>query len=389
MPGIIVKPRSRILHGHDWVYGSEILKTFGQPENGSVVSIKDGRDRFLGSGMFNADSHLTVRRFSRQRQELDRDFFERRIGRAWELRQRLDLSPRPLRVFWSESDGIPGLIIDRYGDTAVVQTLTLAVDQKLSVVAEVVREVLGVANVVERNDSSGRVAEGLPVRKGVLAGEPEPRHAFFWQGVHFTADLLHGQKTGFYLDQLDSYAAVAAHAAGRQILDCFSNQGGFALTCAKAGATSVTAVESGAEAAAQLRRHATENDCAIVVEEKDAFAFLRQAEKRGATWDGIVLDPPSFAKGRGAQQAALRGYRELHLRAGRLLAPTGWLATFSCSHHISESDFLQVATEGLLDAGRTARLAGTFSQPLDHPVLPHLPETRYLKGFLLEMLPGR
>lgn len=389
MAGIIIKPRSRILHGHDWVYASEILKTYGQPQNGEVVAIKDGRDRFLGSGMFNAASHIVVRRFSRQRQELDRDFFVRRIRQAWEWRQTLGLGPRPLRVFWSESDGIPGLVIDRYGDTAVLQTLTLAVDEKISLLPDILREVLGVTSVVERNDSSGRLAEGLPSRCGILAGEPPPLFSFSWHGVTHLVDLLRGQKTGLYLDQLDSQAVVASHAANQKILDCFSNQGGFALACARAGAAGVTAVESGAEAVAQLRRNAEANQLNLRVEEKDAFVFLRQAEKRRELWEGIILDPPSFAKGRGAQQAALRGYRELHLRAGRLLAPGGWLATFSCSHHIAENEFLQIATEGLYEAGRTARLRHTFTQPADHPVLPHLPETRYLKGFLLEMLPGR
>lgn len=389
MSGIIVKPRSRILHGHDWVFSSEILKIYGKPENGSVISIKDGKDKFLGSAIYNAASHLSARRFSRQRQGLDRDFFFRRIRMAWEYRKSFGLDKRPCRAVWSESDGLPGIIIDRYGDTAVLQTLTLAMDLQKTEIAEVAAEVLGTKCVLERNDASGRAAEGLPLVSGHLWGEKIFSHPFEVAGVRFEANLLEGQKTGFYLDQLDSYAEVAAFAQGRRVLDCFSNQGGFALACARAGASEVKALESAEDACAKIAANAKSNSLSLSVEKRDVFEYLRKAEKHGEQWDMIVLDPPSFTRGKTGVSGAASGYREIHLRAARMLSPNGILATFSCSHHIDEADFLRAAADGFLDASRTFRLLKKLQQPLDHPVLLHIPETCYLKGAILQMMPGR
>lgn len=389
MGGIIVKPRSRILHGHDWVFSSEILKVFGQPEDGAVISIKDGRDKFLGSAIYNSASHLPVRRFSRHRQNLDREFFLRRIQRAWEYRQEIGYHLRPCRVVWSESDGLPGVVVDRYGEVAVLQTLTLAMDQKKEMIAEVVQEVLGVRTVIERNDSASRQSEGLPLCVGLLLGEEIFTHSFQIAGIEFTADLLHGQKTGFYLDQMEAYGEVAKYAKGKRVLDCFANQGGFSLACAKAGAESVTAVESGEEATARLEKNALANGLSPKIERRDVFEFLRRAEKQGEQWDLIILDPPSFARNKSSVTAAVKGYRDLHLRAARLLAPHGILATFSCSHHITEEEFLRAAGDGFLDAARSFRLRERISQPNDHPILLHLPETGYLKGSILELLAAR
>jgi len=387
MAGVIVKPRSRILHGHDWIFTSEILKVYGDPPDGSVVAIKDGRDRFLGSGTFNRRSHLPVRRFSRHRQKLDREFFLKRVERAWELRVRNGFADRPCRLVWSESDGLPGVIVDRYGPSAVLQTLTLAMDLHKEMLAGVLMEVFGVEGVVERNDASSRRSEGMEDQVGLLAGREIRSHGFPVAGVTFEADLWQGQKTGFYLDQLPAYERVAALAGGRRVLDCFSNQGGFALTCARAGAASVVAVESGAEAVARLEANAAANQLSLKIERQDVFAYLRQQERGAQNFDLIILDPPSFAKGKTNTGAALKGYQELHLRAARLLAPGGLLATFSCSHHVSATEFLQTAADGARDAGKSFRLCRRFEQPADHPVLLHLPESEYLKGALLELAP--
>jgi 23S rRNA (cytosine1962-C5)-methyltransferase len=243
--------------------------------------------------------------------------------------------------------------------------------------------------VIERNDAPVREAEGMEPVVGVLAGSPQAAQVIDIDGVTFEIDLLAGQKTGFYLDQVANYAAVARHAAGRRVLDCFSNQGGFALACAKAGAAAVTAVESGAESFERLRANAARNGLDVRCERADVAEYLRRAERAGEKYDLVILDPPSFTKNRGKLGDAMRGYRDLHVRAGALLEPGGLLATFSCSHHVDTVTFLDAVCGGLSDARRSARLVGEYRQAPDHPIVLHLPETFYLKGFLLEMMPGR
>ncbi|MGA3172069.1 MAG: class I SAM-dependent rRNA methyltransferase [Chthoniobacteraceae bacterium] len=393
MAGIIVKPRSRILHGHDWVYGGEILKTFGDPVNGGLVSIRDGRDRLLGTGIYNAQSQIVARRFSRQRQDLDLDFFQRRIEQAIEYRKRREIDLRPCRLVWSESDGLPGLIIDRYGAGFVVQTLTLAMDQRLALIVEALKgEAAELAGpdyaIVERNDAPVRRAEGMETRTGLLHGTATAQRVEIL-GLEFDIDLLHGQKTGFYLDQVANYRAVARWAAGRRVLDCFANQGAFALACAKAGAAAVSAVEVSGEAVAQIAINASRNHAAVDAVEANVFDYLKQCEADRAQYDLIILDPPSFTKSREKLHDAMRGYKEIHLRAFKLLSPSGLLATFSCSHHVGAAMFREMIAEALVDAKRSARLLESYSQNADHPVMLTIPETEYLRGFLLEMAPGR
>jgi len=225
MAGLIIKPRSRILHGHDWVYSSEVLKAFGQPHDGDVVSLKDGQDRMIGSAIYNAQSQIVARRFSRQRQDLDLDFFQRRLQQAIDYRGRRGMNPQLCRLVWSDSDGLPGVIVDRYGEHLVVQTLTMAMDQRKTMLTEALRGLLKPRSIIERNDAPIRKAEGLELHTGVLAGEAPAAFEITAGGLVFEVDLLHGQKTGFYLDQLPNYPAVAAYAAGRKVLDCFANQG--------------------------------------------------------------------------------------------------------------------------------------------------------------------
>jgi 23S rRNA (cytosine1962-C5)-methyltransferase len=389
MAGIVVKPRARILHGHDWVFSSEVLKVFGKPADGDVISLKDGKDRLIGSAIYNSKSQIVARRFSRRKQELDLDFFKRRIAQAAEYRTRRRIDPTLCRVVWSESDGLPGLIIDRYGDGFVMQTLTLAMDMRKDLIANAVIDLFGNATIVERNDAPVRKAEGLELRSGVLRGDSPSQTEIEIEGVKFEIDLLHGQKTGFYLDQKHNYPIVAEFAAGRRVLDCFTNQGAFALTCARAGAADVIGVEESSENVAGAKRNAMRNDLKVRWIEQDVFQFLRAAEKAGAQYDLIVLDPPSFTKTRSGLRDALRGYRELHMRAFKLLSKDGLLATFSCSHHVSDTAFSQTIADALVDARRSARRLRRFEQAPDHPVLPTIPETEYFKGFLVEMMPGR
>lgn len=398
MAGIVIKPRARILHGHDWVFSSEVLKVFGKPADGDVISLKDGKDHLIGSAIYNSKSQIVARRFSRRRQDLDLDFFRRRIEQASEYRDRRNIDPKLRRVVWSESDGLPGVIIDRYGDNFVLQTLTLAMDMRKDLIVNAIESGIGFqpmsnaleahATIIERNDAPVRKAEGMELRSGVLRGTPS-QIVIEIEGVQFEVDFLRGHKTGFYLDQKHNYKIVAEHARGRRVLDCFTNQGAFALTCARAGAMEVTGVEENSENIAAAKRNAARNQLKVDWVQQDAFQFLRGAEKAGAQYDVIVLDPPSFTRTKSGLRDALRGYRELHMRAFKLLAKDGLLATFSCSHHVDDSSFLQTITDALVDARRSARRLHRFEQAADHPVLPTIPETEYFRGFLLEMMPGR
>jgi 23S rRNA (cytosine1962-C5)-methyltransferase len=220
MAGIVIKPRARILHGHDWVFRSEVLKTFGHPADGDVISLKDGRDHLIGSAIYNSQSQIVARRFSRRKQTLDLDFFERRIRQAIEYRERRGINLELCRLVWSESDGLPGLVVDRYGSQLVLQTLTLAMDQRKDLICDALTSLSSRA-IIERNDAPVRRAEGLGLTNSVLRGEAQPEMEFEVAGVHLTIDPLHGQKTGFYLDQLPNYAVVAGQAKGKRVLDCF------------------------------------------------------------------------------------------------------------------------------------------------------------------------
>ncbi len=384
MAGIVVKPRSRIFHGHDWVYSSEVQKAFGDPQPGEVVSLKDFRDRPLGTAIYNPASQIVARRISRRKEELDADLFERRLRRALALRETMGFAEPVYRLVWSEADGLPGVVVDRYGDHFVLQTLTLAMDLRRELVAEALRTVFGEATVIERNDSPIRKAEGLEPRVGVLAGDWRGPVEISVDGIVQEVDLMEGQKTGVYLDQLDNYAAVGALAAGRRVLDCFCNQGGFALRAARGGASSVLALDISAAAVEATRANAARNGFAVEAREANVFDFLKEAEAAERKFDLIVLDPPSFTKSRKAVGDALRGYKEIHLRALKLLSPDGILSTYCCSHHVSEREFSDVIAAASVDAKRSLRIVARHSQRRDHPVLLTLPETAYLKGYTFQ-----
>jgi 23S rRNA (cytosine1962-C5)-methyltransferase len=389
MATVIVRPRARVFHGHDWVHDNEVLKVTGNPEDGAVVGLKDQRDRFLGSAIYNSRSKIPARRFSRQRQDLDDDFFRRRIAMASEYRDKLGLDPCARREVWSESDGLPGLILDRYGDCVVLQTLTLAMDQRKELIADAIGDILKPSCIIERNDAPVRKAEGLELHTGILRGTAPGPMEVTLAGIQFGIDLPGGQKTGLYLDQADNYALVARHAQGQRVLDCFSNQGGFALACALAGASEVTALDISADACAAIEANAQRNNVRLNVTEANVFDWLKAATTRGDRYDLIILDPPSFTRDRARLNDALRGYKEIHLRAAQLLDNGGLLATFCCSHHVSDAIFLDVITDAMVDAKKTARLRANYTQRPDHPIILGLPESSYLKGHLLEMAPGR
>jgi len=386
MAGLIIAPRARIFHGHEWVYATEIKKSFGDPAPGDVVTLKDFRDRPLGSAIYNPQSQIVARRFSRRKQDLDVDFFRRRIGQALAHREATGIDSRLCRVVWSESDGMPGLIVDRYGDFLSVQTLTLAMDMRKEIIREALVDVLSPGAIVLRNDSPSRRAEGMETEITMLYGDNPGVFTVSANGIEFEVDLIDGQKTGLYLDQLQAHAEVAAFAKGRRVLDCFTNQGGFALACAKAGAAKVTAVDISATACEATRANAARNGLEIEVIEHNVFDFLKHAAPE---YDLIILDPPSFTRNKKTLADAMRGYKEIHLRSLKLLDKGGLLSSFCCSYHASRELFAGNLAEASVDAKKSLRLVREHAQRADHPVLITLPETSYLKGVTVEVIATR
>ncbi|MBC8128002.1 MAG: class I SAM-dependent rRNA methyltransferase, partial [Gloeobacteraceae cyanobacterium ES-bin-144] len=338
MAGLIIAPRARIFHGHEWVYATEIKKSFGDPKPGDVVTLKDFRDRPLGSAIYNPLSQIVARRFSRRRQDLDLDFFTRRIRQAFEHRQRSGIDEQLCRIVWSESDGIPGLIVDRYSDHLSVQTLTLAMDLRKEIIRDALISLFNPTSIVLRNDSPYRKAEGMEPGIEMLHGENPGPFIVRANDIAFEVDLYDGQKTGLYLDQLQAHTEVAKLAKGKRVLDCFTNQGGFALACAKAGAAHVTAIDVSASACDAARKNAVLNNLEIEVLEHNVFDFLKHAKPE---YDMIILDPPSFTRNKATLMDAMRGYKEIHLRSLKLLEKGGLLSTFCCSYHASRELFME------------------------------------------------
>jgi len=395
MAGIIVSPRARIFHGHDWVYATEIKKVFGNPQPGDVIAIKDFRDRFIGTAIYNPQSQIVARRFSRQRQDLDLDFFIRRFTTAKEIREQSGINIELARLVSSEADALPGLIVDNYNGHLVLQALTLAMSLRINTVAEALVKVFKPKSILLRNDSPSLQPEGLEQNVCYLYGsQPEP-FVVENAGIKFLVNLASGQKTGLYLDQMHNYHRAAKYAKDRVVADCFSNQGGFALACALAGAKQVTAIDVSEEAIEAVKVNAKLNGLSnLQAECINAFDWLKQTTQakldgKEVGFDYIILDPPSFTRNRKSLRDAMRGYKEIHLRAMQILPKGGILSTYCCSFHASSELFLESITEAAVDAKATPRMLAQHMQGLDHPILPTLPETHYLKGFSFSMLPGR
>jgi 23S rRNA (cytosine1962-C5)-methyltransferase len=390
MPSVILKPgkEHRLIAGHPWVYAGEIAKLTGDPTDGDSVDIRDHKERFLGRGLLNTKSQLTVRRFTTQKEDLDEAFFRRRLESAFRYREELGVISDGRRLVFSESDQLPGLIIDQYGDHLVLQTLTLGLDKRKQLLVGIVRELLQPKAVIERNDVPVRKLEGLEEWKGVLFGETDGKVQLRSEEFSVEANLLEDQKTGFFLDQRGNYAEVAGHCAEARVLDCFSYHGGFALAAARAGATAVEAVEISEPATARARQNAELNGLTGKIEFHCANAFdvLKKYDSEKRQFDVIILDPPTFTRTKANVNDALRGYKEINLRALKMLPPGGRLATFTCSHHIGAELFRAVVVDAAADARKTVRLVKSLTQSPDHPILPAVPETEYLRGFLLQVM---
>ena len=379
--------RARVLQGHPWVFGNEVETPPPAAWDGEVVACRDRQGRLLGWGICNSRSQIVWRRLDRDPVVLDGTFLRTRLMAA--LARRAGMGDF-VRLVWSEADGLPGVVADRFGDTVVLQTQTLAMDRHRELLADLLAELSGATEIVYRDDAPIRRLEGLESVTGTRSGQPwSPRWATI-DGVEYWLDLAHGQKTGFYLDQRAQHGAVAAWvrrlaAAGPapRVLDAFCNQGAFALHAARAGAGEVLGVDSAEEAVEAARRNAGHNGLTATFTVANVFDFF--TAHREERWDVIVLDPPPFAKSKSALAGALRGYKEINLRALRALAPGGILATYTCSHHMGDAELRGVLAEAAADARRVVRVLENAHQPPDHPVLVTMPESEYLRGYILRV----
>ncbi len=373
----------RLARGHLWIYRSDVARA--PPPGSDVVAVVDGRRRFVGRAFWSDRSQISLRIVTREEEPIDEPFLAGRIASALALRAAAFPGETTWRLVHGEADLLPGVVVDRYGEVAVLQTLVPATDRRKALLAELVARATGASTVVERNDVRVRELEGLPQLKGVLRG-PAPGVVEYREGeVRLRIDPLAGQKTGGFLDQRENHVLAGGYARGR-CLDCFSYAGGFALQLAR-HAERVTAVEMQPTAAGLLRENAALNGAAhLELVEANAFDYLRDRSEEDAAFDLVVLDPPAFAKNRDALPAARRGYKEINLRAIQVLRPGGILITASCSYHLAEEALEELLLEAARDAGREVQLLERRGAGRDHPVLLGVPETRYLK-LLVARLP--
>lgn len=396
LPTVVLKPgeADRIVAGHPWIYSGSILKIVQQPDDGDVVQIKDHRQRLLGVGFFNSKSKINVRILAPERVEVDRAFFESRIRAALAIRRRHMPEATSYRVVNAESDLLSGLIVDKYEDVLVVQTSSLGMDRRKADIVAVLQKIFSPRAILERNDIASRKYEGLPESTGVLVGADVEQVVANINGLKFNVDLRGGHKTGMYLDQQINHRLVGAAAKDAVVLDCFTFLGGFALHCAKAGAKQVIGLDQSEDAITAARNHAEMNGVAGTTsfETCNVFDWLKARTTTGPNeklvphFDLIILDPPSFTRNRASVPDALRGYKEIHVRALKLLKPGGTLATFCCSHHVDAKLFEDVALSAAYDQRKLLRRVATYSQSPDHPILPSIPETEYLKGAAYELV---
>ncbi|MDR0534882.1 MAG: class I SAM-dependent rRNA methyltransferase [Puniceicoccales bacterium] len=389
-----------VLKGHPWAFAGEIEPRRRRPDDGEGVELCDSRGHSLGSGIWSNHSQIAWRRYSRAVRPFDDAFVNWALGASLARRDKGSFR----RLAWSEADHLPGLVIDQFGDILVVQALTAGADRALHCVCNWLRKNLSPREIVLRNDAPVRTREKLQLYVRTESGNPLPPDWVNIEGVDYHLDFLGGQKNGFYLDQREQHLRVARFAAGKRVLDAFCNQGGFGLQAARAGAASVLGLDSSEECVNAARRNAERNKMASTTHFLRANVFDWFTENRpfrepadgpleaapaparnAPVFDLIILDPPPFARNRDSMDGALRGYKELNLRAMRLLAPGGILATYSCSQRVGIETFLGMLSDAASDAHRDARLIELATQPPDHPTLLTFPESHYLKGAILRM----
>ena len=388
MPTVVLHPKKeqRVYSGHPWVFRSDIDRVEGPCQDGDVVRVVSSRGRFLAMAVYNPRSQISLRILSRKEEPIDSAFIHRQVKTAIDYRRTFaDLNS--CRLLFAESDGLPAVIADKFGDIVVLQVLCLGMEQFKQDIVDALVEEVHPAGIYERNDVPVRELEGLTLQTGLLYGTVPDRVEMVENGVHFWVDVKEGQKTGFFLDQKENRAAIAPFVKGARVLDCFTHTGSFALNAAAGGAARVTAADISAEAIAMAQRNAQRNGLTnmdFLCE--DTFELLPRLEKEGHPYDFIILDPPAFTKARRTVENAMRGYKEINYRAMKLLPRGGYLATASCSHFATEELFIKMLRAAAKDAHRQLRQIEVKQQAPDHPILWGVPETNYLKFFLFQVI---
>ena len=373
----------RLRSGHLWVYRSDVRTAAA--EAGAIVRISDERGRFHGRAFYSDKSQIAVRLLTHDDRPVDRAFFTERLRRAADYRHVAVENTEAHRVVYGEADQLPSLIVDRYGDCLVLQTLSQATERYKSLFVEILVELFSPKGILERNDPKVRLLEGLEQRVAILHGEIPQEILAKENGVTFVYDLQKGQKTGSFLDQRENHWAARRYASG-EVLDCFSYQGGFALTIADK-CEHVEGIDMAPAAVEAARRNQNVNSISnVTFREGNSFDLLKEYDEVGRRFQMVILDPPAFAKNRDSIQAAHRGYKEINLRAMKILQPGGYLLTCSCSYHITEALFLQILAEAANDARKSIVVAERRTQAQDHPILLTMPETHYLKCLIVRAL---
>jgi 23S rRNA (cytosine1962-C5)-methyltransferase len=380
MDKILLRRPGRVIAGHNWIFSNELASSPKKFAPGSIIEVRGMKDEFIGIGYINPNSLIAVRLLTRKPETVDSDFFRNRILEALEYRTSIGIQGDSFRVIFSEGDFLPGLIVDRYGDSLVLQFLTFGMDALRETIIPLFDEILSPSAIVLKNDSQSRTLEGLPVYRELIKGSIDKLPLIHEGSISFEVDPLAGQKTGFFLDQRENRLAFAELVHEGKGLDLFCYSGAWGLQAAKKG-LQVTFVDDSEPALAQVRlnakRNDVENNCDCL--KADVFNFLADAVKAGRKYDFIVLDPPAFVKNRLKIREALRGYREINSLAMHLLKEGGILATSSCSYHVDRATFLDMLRDSARDSHRQFRLVDYRSQGRDHPVLLSMPETEYLK----------
>ncbi len=385
----LVRGREQILlAGYLWIYAGHVEDVAGEPAPGDVVDVCTHSGRPIGRGFFNPHSKIRVRLLTSRDEPLNDAFWTKRIHSACAFRRRVVSDTTAYRLIHGESDFLPGLIVDRYGDVLVMQTLSFGMDCRKERLADLLMKETAATTVYLRNDVNSRTLEGLPVEQGFLRGGGATTIDIHEGRARFLVDIEQGQKTGWFCDQRENRLAAASLADGATVLEAFCHTGAFGIQAALHGAASVLGLDVSRDAVAQARAHVATNKVEGRCEyrEADAFEELRRLERAGGRFDLVILDPPSFARTKLAVPQALAGYKQINIRALRLVGPDGFLVSCSCSHHVSEEQFWSMLQDAAHDAKRQLRLIERRSQARDHPILAAMPETRYLKCVIAQVV---
>ncbi|BBB91315.1 MAG TPA: class I SAM-dependent rRNA methyltransferase [Methylomusa anaerophila] len=377
----------RVESGHPWVYQSEIDYVDGQFQPGDIVDVYNFRQRFIGRGYINPRSQITVRILSREQEDINRNFFKKRIETAWRYRQTFIAEPEYCRLIFGEADFLPALIVDKFGQYMVMQTLALGIEVHKDTIVSVLEELFDPAGIYERNDVPVRKLEGLEMRKGYIKGKFPTLITVKENGIPFYADIENGQKTGFFYDQRENRLFLKYMVPEAEVLDCFCHTGSFAIHSALFGAKSVHSIDISEDAICLAQKNAALNkvDDRCRFEVANAFDALRTLTGERRQYDVVILDPPAFTKSRDSIEGAVRGYKEINLRGLKLVRPGGYLITCSCSYHMDRELFKAVVVDAARDAKRVIREVEYRTQAKDHPILPAAGETNYLKFLVIQV----